>query len=115
LVVARWWVGLIAAVAFAVAAARPRLRWILGVGALAAVAAVAVFILVQQLRVGYDQLLEWPSYFNRVHMIGWLAAVLLGADALLEILQRRSGSSNHAAQADEIAPAGTADAAVMPS
>jgi arabinofuranan 3-O-arabinosyltransferase len=115
LVVARWWVGLIAAVAFAVAAARPRLRWILGVGALAAVAAVAAFILVQQLRIGYDQLLEWPSYFNRVHMIGWLAAVLLGADALLEILQRRSGSPNRGNQADEIAPAGKPDAAVMPS
>ena len=114
---ARWWVGLIAAAAFALAAARPRLRWVLGAGALAAMVIVATFIIVQQVRNGYEQLLEWPSYFNRVHMIGWLAAVLLGADALLEILQRRRGDGPDpgADQADEMLPAGKPDAAVMPS
>ena len=114
-VIARWWVGLIAAAAFALAAARPRLRWILGVGALAAVVAVTTFIIVQQLRNGYEQLLEWPSYFNRVNMIGWLAGYLSGP-ASTRILQRRADSGpGDRDQADEMLPAGKPDAAVMPS
>jgi hypothetical protein len=106
-VLGRWWVGVLAGAAFALAAWRPRLRWVLALGPAAALAVAGGYVLVQQYRIGYPQLLEWPTYFARVHFVGWLAVVLLGADALLEILRRRGQAVD--------APGATPDAETSPS
>jgi len=108
----RWWVGLLAGAAFALAAARPRLRWVLALSAAAALAVAGGYVLVQQYRIEYPQLLEWPIYFSRVHMVGWLAVVLLGADALLELLRR--GGGRRRAQA-VVVPGGSPATETAPS
>ena len=82
--------GAIAAAAFLLAGARPRLRWVLAFGAPVALLVAGAYVVVQQLRVDYLPLLEWPAYFERVHFVGWLAAVLLAADVLLEVLRGSS-------------------------
>ena len=70
-------------------ATRQVLRWLLALGAPAALALAGSYIVVQQWRRGYSPLLEWPAFFSRVHFVGWLAVVLLGADVLLELLRER--------------------------
>jgi len=75
-------------------------------------AAVAAFILVSSCASVMTSCWSGRPNFTG-DMIGWLAAVLLGADALLEIL-RADGEhlvGRGEAQADEIAPAGKPDAA----
>jgi hypothetical protein len=89
-VLSRWWVGLVGGLAFLVAARRPRLRWATALAAPAMLAAAAAYVVVQQARNGYVQVLEWPSFFDRVNDVAWLAVVLLAAGALLEILDRRA-------------------------
>jgi hypothetical protein len=32
---------------------------------------------------------EWPTFFDRVHMLGWFAVAFLAADALVETVRTR--------------------------
>ena len=84
----RWWVGLVVGAAFLLAARWPRLRWITKLAAPAALAAVALYVVVQQARHHYPSVLEWPANFDRVNAVAWLAVLLLVSDAVLEVLQR---------------------------
>jgi hypothetical protein len=84
----RWWVGVVVGAAFLLGARRPRLRWIGALTAPAALAVAAGYVVVQQARYGYAPVLEWPSFFDRVNALAWLAVLLLAADAVLEVLQR---------------------------
>ena len=37
----------------------------------------------------YPAVFEWPTFFDDVHTLAWLAVVLLAADALVEFLRAR--------------------------
>ena len=76
---------LVGAVAAAVTAAavlvRP-LRWVLGLGAAAALAAVGAYVALQQHRYGYPPDFAWPVNFPLAHHLGWLSVALLTGSAL---------------------------------
>ena len=50
-----------------------RLRPVVIVLAPAALAAAALFILAKQLRYSLEPSFEWPTYFDKVHVLGWVA------------------------------------------
>jgi hypothetical protein len=82
-------VGLLVGALVAFALLRPRARVLLAIGAPAALALAGLYIAVQQYRYDYPAVFEWPTYFDRVQTLGWLAVVLLAADALVEIVRTR--------------------------
>ena len=61
---------------------------------------VALYIAVSQYRHNFEPKYFWPEYFDRVNDLAWLAVLLLGSDALVEILrtrrwQRDAGAARH--------------------
>jgi hypothetical protein len=46
-------------------------------------------VFVQQTRHDYPPVFEWPTFFDRVHMLGWFAIAFLAADALVETVRTR--------------------------
>jgi arabinofuranan 3-O-arabinosyltransferase len=78
-----------------------RTHAVLAVGAPVALALAAGFIVIEQIRQGYPAVFQWPTFFERVHIVGWLAVVLLAADVVVEQARQR------AAPADEVPPAPT--------
>ncbi|MGH9032238.1 MAG: hypothetical protein ACRDZV_08905, partial [Acidimicrobiia bacterium] len=74
-----------------VAVYRPRWRAVLAIGAPAALALAALYIFVQQWRHRYPAVFEWPTFFDRVHVLGWLAIAFLAADALVEVVRDALG------------------------
>jgi hypothetical protein len=89
LVLARWWIGLIAGALVGVVALRPRLRPVLTFGAPAALGFVALYMMADQYRHHWVSDLTWPSRFTGVSQLAWLAVILLTGDALLEIARGR--------------------------
>jgi arabinofuranan 3-O-arabinosyltransferase len=71
---------------------RPRWRAVLALGAPAALAIAGLYVVVQQTRHGYPPGFEWPTFFDRVHMLGWFAVALLAADAVVETVRTRRRS-----------------------
>ncbi|HEY6317829.1 MAG TPA: alpha-(1-_3)-arabinofuranosyltransferase family protein [Acidimicrobiia bacterium] len=71
---------------------RPRLRWTLTVGAPAALAVAGGYVFIQQWRHMYPSIFTWPTFFDSVHVIGWLAVILLSVDALVEFVRTRHRS-----------------------
>jgi arabinofuranan 3-O-arabinosyltransferase len=69
---------------------RPRLRWTLTVGAPAALAVAGGYVFIQQWRHMYPSIFTWPTFFDSVHVIGWLAVILLSVDALVEFVRTRT-------------------------
>ena len=70
---------------------RPLLWWraILAFGAPLVFGSVALYIAVSQYRHNFEPKYFWPEYFDRVNDLAWLAVLLLGSDALVEILRTR--------------------------
>jgi hypothetical protein len=89
-VLARWWVGLLAGVLTAAVLLRPRLRVLLALGAPAALALAAVYVIVQQYRHRYAPDFFWLTHFDAVQAFAWLAVILLACDALVEIVRTRA-------------------------
>lgn len=85
-------VGVLVAVLTLLALIRPRARVVLAIGAPAALAVSALYIVAQQYRYEYPAVFEWPTYFDRVQTLGWLAVVFLAADALVEIVRTRAAT-----------------------
>jgi len=83
------WVGLVAGAATLAVLFRPRLRWLLAVGAPAALAVAGGYVFIQQWRYMYPAVFEWPTFFDGVHVVGWLAVVLLTADAVVEVVRSK--------------------------
>ena len=83
------WVGVVVGAATLVALLHPRGRAVLSIGAPLALVAAGAFVTIQQARHGYPAVFEWPTYFDDVHVIGWLAVLLLGADALCDVVRSR--------------------------
>jgi hypothetical protein len=86
------WVGLVAGAATLAVLIRPRLRWLLAIGAPAALAVAGGYVVVQQSRHMYPAIFEWPTFFDAVHVVGWLAVILLAADAVVEVVRSRTAS-----------------------
>jgi hypothetical protein len=68
----------------AIAVAFRRARWIVGLAAVAAVATTGVYVVQLQARKHLPPLLEWPTHFERVHLVALLAVVLLVARELVD-------------------------------
>jgi hypothetical protein len=90
LVLARWWIGLIAGVLVAVVALRPRLRPLLTFVAPVAVGFVALYMLADQHRHHWVSDLTWPSRFTGVSQLAWLALILVAGDVIIEIVRGRT-------------------------
>jgi arabinofuranan 3-O-arabinosyltransferase len=90
-VVSRWWVGLIAAALVVLVALVPRARFVVSLGAPLALAAAALYVIVQQYRYDYVADLDWPGRFTSVNDLAWLAVVLLLTDVVIEVLRRSAG------------------------
>jgi hypothetical protein len=44
---------------------------------------------------------EWPTFFERVHVLGWLAVGLLAADALVEVVRTRRRRASDPPSSDD--------------
>ncbi len=87
--------GLLVGALVLVALQRPRWRAVLAIGAPVSLALAGLYVFVQQWRHWYPPVFEWPTFFDRVHVLGWLAVIFLAADALVEAVRqpRQSQSS----------------------
>ncbi|MEX2268756.1 MAG: alpha-(1-_3)-arabinofuranosyltransferase family protein [Acidimicrobiia bacterium] len=83
------WVGALAGAAALAVLLVPRTRWLLAIGAPAALAATGLYVFVQQSRYGYPPGLDWPSRFDAVHVVGMIAVVLLLTDVIVEAVRSR--------------------------
>ena len=62
----------------------------LTVGACVAVAAVGLYVVVQQYRYRYPYEFFWVEHFDAVTDVAWLAVLLLAADACIELVRARA-------------------------
>ena len=67
----------------------PRLRFLIALGAPVALAACAAYVIVQQYRYSYPSDLDWPTQFDGINDVAWLAVILLLADVVVEAVRRR--------------------------
>jgi hypothetical protein len=95
-VAARPWVGLVVGVATLVALVVPRARVVLTAGAVGALAIAAGYVVVQQARHGYPTISSWPSQFDAVTGVTWLALWLLAADVVVRWVRDRAGRDRSA-------------------
>ena len=55
----------------------------------AALGGAALFILAKQLRYSLEPSFEWPTYFDKVHVLGWLAVAVLLSDLVIREMRAR--------------------------
>jgi len=94
------WVGLLVGGAALAVLLVPGTRWLLTVGAPVALACTGLYVFVQQGRHSYPAGLDWPARFDAVHVVGWIAVLLLVTDVIVDAVRSRA----HVDRADE-APA----------
>jgi arabinofuranan 3-O-arabinosyltransferase len=92
--VVRPWVGILVGVLTAIVLVRPRFRLLLTAAPPTLLAASALYIMAKQWHVKYPPFFEWPTFFEAVHILGWLAVVLIAADAWVEVLRTRPRSKS---------------------
>jgi hypothetical protein len=85
----RPWIGLVVGAATAAALLVPRARAVVTAGSIVALAATAGYVVVQQARHGSPTIASWPSQFDAVSDLAWLAVWLLGADVVVEWVRAR--------------------------
>jgi hypothetical protein len=85
----RPWIGLVVGAAVLAALVVPRARALLTIGAAGVFAGAAAYVVVQQARHGYPTIASWPSQFDAVADLTWLALWLLGADVVVELVRGR--------------------------
>jgi arabinofuranan 3-O-arabinosyltransferase len=81
--------GLLVGLLVLAALVRPRWRVVLAIGAPLALGIAGLYVLLEQTLNEYPPVFEWPTFFDRVHVLGWLAVALLAADALVEVVRSR--------------------------
>ena len=86
----RPWVGIVVGIATLAALLAPRARALLSIGSVVALIAAGGYVVVQQARHGYPTVSSWPSQFDAVADVAWLAVWLLGADVVVQWLRDRS-------------------------
>ncbi len=92
-VASRPWIGVVVGLAAAAALRWPRARAVLTVGSVLAFSIAAAYVVVQQSRHGYPTISSWPSRFEDVGDLAWLAVLLLGADVVVQRI--RDVASRH--------------------
>ena len=102
-VASRPWIGLVVAAATLAALLAPRARIVLTAGSVVAFALAAAYVVVQQARHGYPTIAGWPSQFDAVADLSWLAVWLLGADVVVEQLRDRV-ASRHGRRSEVVLP-----------
>jgi len=86
-------VAVLALVAVALRLGR-RGRAVLTLGALAAFVPAAAFMVLRQLwRGGLRADFTWPTAFDLAHYLAWVALLLLAADVVIEVVNRRRAPS----------------------
>ena len=75
---------------------------LLALGAPAALALAALYVIVQQYRHRYAPDFFWLTHFDPVQALAWLAVILLACDALVEVVRTRATSA-------ELRPGGDVD------
>jgi hypothetical protein len=85
--------GLLVGLLVFAALVRPRWRVLLAIGAPAALGLAGLYVLVGQTLHDYPPVFEWPTFFDRVHMLGWFAVALLAADGVVEAVRTRRRQS----------------------
>ena len=63
------------------------------IGSVAAFAIATAYVVVQQARHGYPTISSWPSRFEDVADLAWLAVMLLGADVVVQWIRGRGSRS----------------------
>jgi arabinofuranan 3-O-arabinosyltransferase len=81
--------GLLVGLLVLAALLRARWRVVLAIGAPVALGVAALYVLLAQTLYEYPPVFDWPTFFDRVHVLGWLAVALLAADALVEVVRTR--------------------------
>jgi arabinofuranan 3-O-arabinosyltransferase len=81
--------GLLVGLLVLAALVRPRWRVVLAIGAPLALGIAGLYVLLEQTLNEYPPVFEWPTFFDRVHVLGWLAVALIAADALVEVVRTR--------------------------
>jgi MFS family permease len=81
--------GLLVGLLVLAALVRPRWRVVLAIGAPVALGLAGLYVLAEQTLNEYPPVFEWPTFFDRVHVLGWLAVALIAADALVEVVRSR--------------------------
>jgi hypothetical protein len=79
-------VGAIAGALTVLALVRPQLRGLLVVAAISATAIAAGYVLVEQANEHFPSVLDWPTYFDRVHFVAVAAVVFLAADLVVRMV-----------------------------
>lgn len=82
------WVGLLLAVLTVTACVVPRTRVLFTLGSPVALALAGAYVVMQQFRHDYPPAFEWPTFFASVHVLGWLAVLLLATDVLVGFVRR---------------------------
>jgi arabinofuranan 3-O-arabinosyltransferase len=83
-------VGALAALTVACGLLWPRMRPVVILLAPGALAGAALFILAKQLRYSLEPSFEWPTYFDKVHVLGWIGVSTLVADLVIREVRSRS-------------------------
>ncbi len=81
--------GLLVAALVFVGLMRRRWRGLLGAGAVGLFVATGAFMVIQQAGHRYVPTINWPGNFGPANTLAWLGLVLLGADALVEVVGHR--------------------------
>jgi arabinofuranan 3-O-arabinosyltransferase len=90
--------GLLVGLLVLAALVRARWRVALAIGAPAALGLAGLYVLVEQTLQKYPPVFEWPTFFDRVHTLGWLAVAFVAADALVEVVRTRQRTRGSAAK-----------------
>lgn len=105
-------VGLAGAIAVALVLTWPRLRRWFVLAAPAFVLLDGLYIAVRQVRHDFPPIFEWPTFFGRARLIGWLVVVVLAADVVIELAvgrRRRAEVDVEPPDPDPSAPADPPD------
>jgi hypothetical protein len=114
-VIAPPFTGLVITVATFVALRVPRLRLWLGLAAAALVVAAGGYIIVRQ---GLDSVLPnggWPGFFGLPTDLAWAGVMFLMTDAVIEVIQRRSGDKRPVPDPSDVDPPDDRSDAVLVS
>ena len=84
----RPWVGLLVGALTLLAIRRPRWRLLLKLGPAVIVAGVALYMAAGQYLDSYPARFDWPTFYSAARTPAWIAVVLLGADAAIEVVSR---------------------------
>lgn len=83
-------IGLFVAAAVVAALWWPRARAVLTAGCVGSLGLAALYVIVQEGRYRYPAIFSWPSNFGSADNFAWLAIMLLGADAVVQIVRHHA-------------------------